>query len=111
MSALGTVLALRRYPVKSMIGEELDSCEVSERGFVGDRAYALIDPATNRIGTNKIPRKWAQLLQCTPRFVSEPRPGDGPTHLRITLPDGVTVTSDQPTSTQYYPGSSASTLR
>lgn len=96
MSALGTVLTLRRYPVKSMIGEELDACEVSERGFVGDRAYALIDPATNRIGTNKIPRKWAQLLQCSPRFVSEPRPGDGLPPVRITLPDGATVMSDQP---------------
>ncbi len=39
----GSVASLWRYPVKSMLGEELSGTEVTERGLVGDRAYALMD--------------------------------------------------------------------
>ena len=41
--SLGTVAALRRYPVKSLRGEDLDRMEVDERGPVGDRLWALVD--------------------------------------------------------------------
>ena len=44
-TAVGTTVSIWRYPVKSMLGEELNSSNVSERGLVGDRAYALIDKA------------------------------------------------------------------
>ena len=40
---VGSVVCLWRYPVKSMMGEELTASHVTERGLVGDRAYALID--------------------------------------------------------------------
>ena len=40
---LGSVVSLWRYPVKSMMGEELNATEVTERGLLGDRAYALVD--------------------------------------------------------------------
>jgi uncharacterized protein len=39
----GTVLALRRYPVKSLGGERLDELDVEPRGVVGDRLWALVD--------------------------------------------------------------------
>jgi uncharacterized protein YcbX len=32
-----SVAALWRYPVKSMLGEELTTTEVTERGLLGDR--------------------------------------------------------------------------
>jgi Group II intron, maturase-specific domain/MOSC N-terminal beta barrel domain len=38
--AIGTVVSLWRYPVKSMMGEELNAAEVSERGLLGDRGWA-----------------------------------------------------------------------
>lgn len=38
-----TVVALRRYPVKSMGGEALRSVELDARGLVGDRWYAVED--------------------------------------------------------------------
>ena len=38
-----TVVALRRYPVKSMGGEALHSVELDARGLVGDRWYAVED--------------------------------------------------------------------
>src|SRR3954462_4492715 len=40
---VGRVRSLHRYPVKSMLGEDLDRVAVDRRGVVGDRAYALID--------------------------------------------------------------------
>ena len=46
---LGSVVSLWRYPVKSMMGEELNATKVTERGLVGDRAYALIDSSLIRI--------------------------------------------------------------
>ncbi len=38
---VGSVASLLRYPVKSMMGEELDASEVTERGPLGDRAGAV----------------------------------------------------------------------
>ena len=40
---VGTVASLHRYPVKSMIGEELNSTKVGAKGFQGDRVFALAD--------------------------------------------------------------------
>ncbi len=40
---LGSIVSLWRYPVKSMMGEELNAAEVTGRGLLGDRAYALVD--------------------------------------------------------------------
>jgi uncharacterized protein YcbX len=42
---LGSVVSLLRYPVKSMMGEALNAAEVTERGLLGDRAYALVAAA------------------------------------------------------------------
>ncbi len=39
---LGTLASIRRYPVKSMRGESLDSVAVDERGIPGDRARQLV---------------------------------------------------------------------
>ncbi|WP_297734344.1 MOSC N-terminal beta barrel domain-containing protein [Nocardioides sp.] len=36
------LVALRRYPVKSMGGERLDAVEVDRRGLVGDRVNAVV---------------------------------------------------------------------
>ena len=38
---VGTIRALWRFPVKSMLGEELDAADLTEGGIVGDRAYAI----------------------------------------------------------------------
>lgn len=40
----GSVAALWRYPIKSVIGEELNSAEVAEKGLVGDHNYAHEGP-------------------------------------------------------------------
>ena len=40
---VGSVARIWRFPVKSMRGEQLQQGEFTERGLVGDRAYALLD--------------------------------------------------------------------
>ncbi|MFB4281131.1 MULTISPECIES: MOSC domain-containing protein [unclassified Nonomuraea] len=56
------VETLRRYPVKSMLGEEIAESEVTERGLGGDRARAVLDVATGKIASAKNPRLWRGLL-------------------------------------------------
>ena len=58
----GTVVSIWRYPVKSMLGEELNASYVTERGLVGDRAYALLDEETGKVASAKNPRKWEKPL-------------------------------------------------
>jgi uncharacterized protein YcbX len=89
-----TVSSLWRYPVKSMQGERLESAELTPTGVVGDRAYAVLDAATGKVASAKHPRKWAALLGCAARFVAEPRAGEPPPPVRITLPGGDEVGSD-----------------
>jgi uncharacterized protein YcbX len=86
------VVALWRYPVKSMLGEELNAAALTERGLVGDRAYALVDRATGKVASAKNPRKWGTLFDCRATFVAPPQPG-APPPVRIELPDGRVVTS------------------
>ena len=66
---LGSVVSLWRYPVKSMMGEELNAAEITERGLLGDRAYALVDSADGKVASAKNPRKWSQLFDFRATFV------------------------------------------
>ena len=92
---LGSVVSLWRYPVKSMMGEELNAAEVTERGLLGDRAYALIDGSDGKAATAKNPRKWPRLFDFRASFTEPVRPGAMAPPVRIELPDGTTVTSDR----------------
>src|SRR5919202_626897 len=94
-SVLGSVVALWRYPIKSMMGEELNASEVTQRGLLGDRAYALVDSADGKVASAKNPRKWPQLFDFRAAFVDTPRPGAKLPPVRITLPDGTQITSEQ----------------
>src|SRR3954453_5953725 len=91
--ALGSVVSLWRYPVKSMMGEELNAAEVTERGLQGDRAYALVDRSDGKVASAKNPRKWPQLFDFRAAFVEPPRPRTALPPVRITLPDGTMLTS------------------
>ncbi len=86
MTMVGTVAAMRRYPVKSMLGEETAQLVLGEGGVDGDRALALLDVETGRVATAKHPRLWRSLLQFGAVL-------DGAA-VRITLPDGSVVGSD-----------------
>src|SRR3954453_15484958 len=60
--ATATVVAIRRYPVKSLLGEDLDACSLTAGGLVGDRAFALADVDSGTIASAKRPARWRQLL-------------------------------------------------
>jgi uncharacterized protein len=91
----GSVLSVLRYPVKSMMGEELTAADVREGGLIGDRLYALIDNSTGKIASAKNPRKWARLFDCHASFVEPPCKDHPIPPVWIMLPDGTNITSDQ----------------
>jgi uncharacterized protein YcbX len=92
---VGSVVSLWRYPVKSMLGEELNAAPVGANGVLGDRAYALRDVADGKIATAKNPRKWPRLFDCRAGFLDEPGDDAPLPPMRITLPDGAVVLSTQ----------------
>jgi uncharacterized protein YcbX len=93
---LGSVVSLWRYPVKSMMGEELNSTEITMGGLLGDRAYALVDYTDGKVASAKNPRKWPQLFDFRAALVDTPRMGAKMPPVRVTLPDGTVVNSEQP---------------
>lgn len=95
LTATGMVVSLWRYPVKSMLGEELNSSYVTERGLDGDRAYALIDQKTGKVASAKNPRKWGKLFDFRSVFIDPPQVVENIPPVRITFPDGTQVFSDQ----------------
>jgi uncharacterized protein len=95
-ATIGTVVSLWRYPVKSMLGEELNSSYVTERGLVGDRSYALIDKETGKVASAKNPRKWGKLFDFRAAFIDTPQVVENILPpVRITFPDGTHIYSDQ----------------
>jgi MOSC domain-containing protein len=93
---VGTVAALWRYPVKSMQGEQLGSCSAGDRGLAGDRRWAVIDVDTGRVVSAKRPKLWAAMLECAAAYVADPGAEGQPAPVRITLPEGQEVQSDDP---------------
>lgn len=92
---VGTVVSLWRYPVKSMLGEELNASTVTERGLLGDRAYALVDRSDGKVASAKNPRKWPRLFDFRAAYVDTVHRGPRLPAVRITLPDGATLTTEQ----------------
>jgi uncharacterized protein len=91
---VGAVAGLWRFPVKSMKGELIEQVEVTARGLVGDRAYALIDVDTGKVVSAKNVKLFPRMLDCRATFVASPKSGDELPPVRITLPDSSTVISD-----------------
>lgn len=82
------VQRLLRYPVKSMLGESVDSLFVDETGAQGDRRLALLDGETGHVASAKNPRLWRGLLTCTASAAAG--------RVSIRLPDGTQVGADDP---------------
>ena len=84
---IGSVRGLWRYPVKSMLGEELGTATLTERGVQGDRQFALIDLETGHVVSAKNPRRWPTMFAFQARLLPGSSMG-----VEITLPDGRIVT-------------------
>jgi len=77
---VASVVEIWRYPVKSMAGERLDSCMVTELGLEGDRHWAFIDGTEPRVGKFFNIKQHSGLMRYQARLV------DG--KLEVTSPDG-----------------------
>jgi hypothetical protein len=87
---MSRIASLRRYPIKSMLGEEIPSAELGEWGIPGDRGWAVRDEKRGEIASG---RRVPGLLHCAARF--------GEAAPEIELPDGSTfLASDQDASTR-----------
>lgn len=96
MDPAGTVRSLHRYPVRSMLGEDLAGGGVTSRGVLGDRAYAVVDATDGTVASAKNPRRWAGLLDWSARYLTEPVAGAAPPPVELTAPDGAVLASDSP---------------
>ena len=92
MRETGTVTELRRYPVKSMLGEDLEQVALTASGLEGDRVVAVIDRQTGNVATAKHPKLWRGLLA----FAAEWN-GGSPC---VTCPDGRSVSVDDTAAEQ-----------
>lgn len=78
------VLQIWRYPVKSMGGEQLRECDVTDVGLVGDRLWGVVDLETGKVLTAK---RDGRLLFATARLICD-------NDVEVTLPDGQVLTDD-----------------
>jgi hypothetical protein len=73
----------------------LNAAALTERGLLGDRAYALVDSSNRKVVSAKNPRKWGSLFDFRAVLAGPSRVDDKIPPARITLPDGTIVTSEQ----------------
>ena len=84
------VVEIRRFPIKSLLGEQLAAVDVEQRGLAGDRLWAVRD-ADGKLGSGKNTRRFRRmpgLLDLCGRFA-------GPVAM-VKLPDGRTFAADDP---------------
>jgi uncharacterized protein len=87
-----------------MMGEELNSTFVTRRGLLGDRAYALVDSSNQKVASAKNPRKWAKLFDFRATLAQPPHTAENIPPVRLALPEGTIVTSEQPDIDQILSG-------
>lgn len=73
---IGTLRVLRRYPVKSMAGEDLERVFVSYAGLVGDRAYAFVDNGNKPNFPWMTGRLGHEMILYQPRYLDPPEVDD-----------------------------------
>lgn len=90
MSVIGRVRSLHRYPVKSMVGEDLHETRVDLGGVRADRAWAV---RNMELGEQQGARKLPKLLGLT---ASLPDGADATSIPTIGFPDGSSLRADDP---------------
>jgi uncharacterized protein len=90
---VGEVVQLWRYPIKSLGGENVERAEVSRRGVLGDRLWAVRDLQRDITASA---RRLPVLLTATARYPgpvpTDAGPGNVP-DVEITFPDGAVLSS------------------
>jgi len=88
---IGVVKDLFRYPVKSMLGEQLVEFDIGENGVIGDRAYGLRETSGRVVSA----KKWPALFEFSARYDGPPSPAEA-APVTITLPDGRPIQARDP---------------
>jgi uncharacterized protein YcbX len=92
---MARVVALRRYPIKSLTGEEVPELEIEARGCAGDRVWAVHTPA-ERIGSGKTTSRSFEavpgLLELRSRWVEG--------RVAVRFPDGTELNVDDPAASK-----------
>jgi uncharacterized protein YcbX len=94
LPTVGSISGIWRFPIKSMKGERITEGDVSERGLVGDRAFALIDIETGKVVSAKSVRRFPNLFDYHAAYVEPPCAGQTLPAVRVTMPSGSSVDSD-----------------
>ncbi|MHB8567473.1 MAG: MOSC domain-containing protein [Nitrososphaerales archaeon] len=87
---IGALKILRRYPVKGMRGEDLESIFLTRSGIIGDRNYAFIDEnAKNKAFPWMTARLRREMVLFKPEITSANK-------VQVTTPEGQTFFLDDP---------------
>lgn len=87
----GRVIEIRRYPVKSILGESLSSVSVDHRGLFGDRLWAIRN-IEGKFGSGKTTRRFQRM----DRLFDYQARYDGTIPI-VTMPNGVEYRGDDHT--------------
>lgn len=101
MERIGRIGGVWRYPVKSLQGEPLRHARLDKTGIIGDRRWALKSRRTNELVNCK---HLTELLTIGASYDTEPEPGYGVAPVRITLPDGRTFLTGDPSASAAISG-------
>jgi uncharacterized protein YcbX len=94
-TVVGRVVAIWRYPVKSMAAEALEAVDVSWHGLAGDRRWAFVRPRLERSAFPWLTiRERSDLWRFKPSFADPARPEVSTTHVRA--PSGKTFDVTDP---------------
>lgn len=104
---LGTLRVLRRYPFKSMAGEDLDEVFVTFAGLVGDRSYAFVDRNNHSDFPWMTARQRHDMLLFRPRFLRAPDPtNEHPAHsafaAEVVTPEGERLSLSDSSFTSHF---------
>lgn len=104
---LGTLRILRRYPFKSMAGEDLKEVFVTFSGLVGDRAYAFLDRDNHTNFPWMTARQRHDMLLFRPRFLAPPAPANehpapGDFAAEVISPEGQRLSPGDSSFTPYF---------
>lgn len=88
------VAEIRRYPIKSLLGETLGSARVGSRGLDGDRLWAVRD-AGGKFGSGKNTRRFRRMPG-----LFDLRAYAGPDAPEVAMPDGARFRADDPAGSE-----------
>lgn len=106
MELIGALSTLRRYPVKSMAGEDLAEARVTFAGLMGDRVYAFVDNQNKSSFPWMTGRQGPEMILFRPRLLDPPAVAEEHPHpddltVDVTIPEGKTFRMGDPKFTEY----------